>query len=281
MKLQHTMRGAFVVFILVFSALIPSTVVSEEVLFKKSFFDQNSDGIDDRMNHLLVNGDDVSVIVILEYKPNEQHISQIKDIGLKIDHIYKYINAIRIDNVPYDKIDDLTKVSDLKLIEWQAPVYPMLDTAVKAIKVRNSEEYSPVVWDKGLYGEGINVAVLDTGVDNEHETFGIYEDQGVRRFIAGMNCDGGCPTDDQGNYEFTTEEDSNEDPDDFDGHGTHVASTVLGTGGDDDESEGKDGGTGGGASSAGANGGSAGSSGRNVDGSNGTGGPAGNAIIFF
>ena len=69
MKLQHTMRGAFVAFILVFSALIPSTVVSEEALFKKSFFDQNSDGIDDRMDHLLENGDDVSVIVILEYKP--------------------------------------------------------------------------------------------------------------------------------------------------------------------------------------------------------------------
>ena len=89
--------------------------------------------------------------------------------------------------------------------------------------------------DKGLYGEGINVAVLDTGVDNEHETFGAYADQGVRRFIAGMNCDGGCPTDENGNYQFTTDENSNEDPDDFDGHGTHVASTVLGMGGDDDE----------------------------------------------
>ena len=229
------MRGAFVAFILILSALLPSAVISEEALFEKSFFDQNADGIDDRMNHLLENGDDVSVIVILEYEPNQEHITQIQNIGLEINHIYKYINAIRIDNVAYEKINDLTKISDLKLIEWQAPVYPMLDTAVKAIKVRDSDEYSPVVWDKGLYGEGINVAVLDTGVDNEHETFGVYDDQGVRRFIAGMNCDGGCPTDDQGNYEFTTEEDSNEDPDDFDGHGTHVASTVLGTGGDDDE----------------------------------------------
>ena len=48
---------------------------------------------------------------------------------------------------------------------------PMLDTAVKAVKVRDSDEYSPVVWDKGLYGEGINVAVLDTGVDNERKNF--------------------------------------------------------------------------------------------------------------
>ena len=91
------MRGPLVAFILVFSALMPSTIASEEALFEKSFFDQNADGIDDRMNHLLEHRDDVSVIVMLENKPNKQHITQIKDMGLKINHIYKYINAIRID----------------------------------------------------------------------------------------------------------------------------------------------------------------------------------------
>ena len=203
--------------------------------FDITFFDRNADGIDDRMNHLLQDGEDVAVILMLNSKPNEEHVKEIENLGLEVTHIYKYIDAIRIDYVPASKIGELTFVSNLKLIEWQAPVYPMLDTAVKAVKVRNSDEYSPVVWDKGLYGEGINVAVLDTGVDNEHETFGVYGDQNVRRFIAGMNCDGGCPTDENGNYQFTTDEDSNEDPDDFDGHGTHVASTVLGMGGDDDE----------------------------------------------
>ena len=187
------------------------------------------------MNHLLQDGEDVAVILMLNSKPSEEHVKEIENLGLEVTHIYKYIDAIRIDYVPASKVDELTLVPNLKLIEWQAPVYPMLDTAVKAVKVRNSDEYSPVVWDKGLYGEGINVAVLDTGVDNEHETFGVYGDQNVRRFIAGMNCDGGCPTDENGNYQFTTDEDSNEDPDDFDGHGTHVASTVLGMGGDDDE----------------------------------------------
>ena len=203
--------------------------------FDITFFDRNADGIDDRMNHLLQDGEDVAVILMLNSKPSEEHVKEIENLGLEVTHIYKYIDAIRIDYVPASKIGELTFVSNLKLIEWQAPVYPMLDTAVKAVKVRNSDEYSPVVWDKGLYGEGINVAVLDTGVDNEHETFGVYGDQNVRRFIAGMNCDGGCPTDENGNYQFTTDEDSNEDPDDFDGHGTHVASTVLGMGGDDDE----------------------------------------------
>ena len=35
----------------------------------------------------------------------------------------------------YSKIDDLTKINDLKIVEWQAPVYKFLDTAVRAIKV--------------------------------------------------------------------------------------------------------------------------------------------------
>ena len=230
------MRAKGIVLLLILNLFIPMGSVAESKLdFDITFFDRNADGIDDRMNHLLQDGEDVAVILMLNSKPSELHINEIDNLGLEVTHIYKYINAIRIDYVPANKIGDLTSISNLKLIEWQAPVYPMLDTAVKAVKVRNSDEYSPVVWDKGLYGEGINVAVLDTGVDNEHETFGVYGDQNVRRFIAGMDCEGGCPTDSEGNYVFTTEEDSNEDPDDFDGHGTHVASTVLGTGGDDDD----------------------------------------------
>ena len=230
------MRAKGIVLLLILNLFMPlGSVAEDKPNFDITFFDRNADGIDDRMNHLLQDGEDVAVILMLNSKPSEEHVKEIENLGLEVTHIYKYIDAIRIDYVPASKIGELTFVSNLKLIEWQAPVYPMLDTAVKAVKVRNSDEYSPVVWDKGLYGEGINVAVLDTGVDNEHETFGVYGDQNVRRFIAGMNCDGGCPTDENGNYQFTTDEDSNEDPDDFDGHGTHVASTVLGMGGDDDE----------------------------------------------
>ena len=230
------MRAKGIVLLLILNLVLPmSSAVEDNRTYQVTFFDQNADGIDDRMDHLIINGENVAVILMFSAKTTDKHVKEIEELGLEVTHIYKYIDAIRIDYVPSEIIQDLTLVSDLKLVEWQVPVYPMLDTAVKAVKVRDSDEYSPVVWDKGLYGEGINVAVLDTGVDNEHETFGVYGDQGVRRFIAGMNCDGGCPTDENGNYQFTTVEDSSEDPDDFDGHGTHVASTVLGMGGDDDE----------------------------------------------
>ena len=227
------MRAKGIVLLLILNLVLPMGSIAEEKPdFGITFFDRNADGIDDRMDHLILNRKDVAVILMLSTKPSDEHINEISNLDLEVTHIYKYIDAIRIDHVPASKVSELTLISDLKLVEWQAPVYTFLDTAVKASKVRESSEYNQVAWDKGLYGEGINVAVLDTGVDNEHETFGEYKDSGVRKFIAGMNCDGGCPTDDDGNYLFTTEEDSTEDPDDFDGHGTHVASTVLGTGGD-------------------------------------------------
>ena len=230
------MRAKGIVLLLILNLVLPmSSIAEERPNFEVTFFDKNADGIDDRMDHLILNGEDVAVILMFTTTTTSKHIDEITDLGIEVTHVYKYIDAIRIDSVPAKNVDELTLITDLKLVEWQAPVYPMLDTAVKAVKVRESSEYNPVVWDKGLYGEGINVAVLDTGVDNEHETFDVFEGQNVRRFIAGMNCDGGCPTDGDGNYQFTTEENSNEDPDDFDGHGTHVASTVLGMGGDDDE----------------------------------------------
>ena len=231
-----TMKGVLIAILIASSAFAPLSLAYETSNdFDVTYFDRNANGLDDRMEPILRNGETVGIILMLDKRPTEEHFSAIKKLDLDINHVYKYIDAIRINHVSPEKIMKLTEMPNLKLIEWQAPVYPSLNKSVSAIKARDSSEYSPVAWDKGFYGEGINIAILDTGVDNEHETFGIYGEQGVRRFIAGIDCDGGCPRDSNQKYLFTTEEDSNGDPNDVNGHGTHTASTALGMGGDDDE----------------------------------------------
>jgi hypothetical protein len=75
---------------------------------------------------------------------------------------------------------------------------PSLDTSVEQI-------HAPSAWDAGYTGKGVPVAVLDTGIDATHPDL-------RRQILASKN--------------FTTDKDVR----DLDGHGTHVASTIAGTG---------------------------------------------------
>jgi subtilisin family serine protease len=68
-------------------------------------------------------------------------------------------------------------------------------------------------WEQGYTGEGVKVAVLDTGIDSEHPDIEGQIDEAVS-FVPG------------------------EEVKDVNGHGTHVASTVLGTGAGDGKHKG-------------------------------------------
>ncbi|MEH7401844.1 S8 family serine peptidase [Gottfriedia acidiceleris] len=64
---------------------------------------------------------------------------------------------------------------------------------------------APTAWESGFTGKGVKVAVLDSGIDPNHPDLVNQIDE-AKSFVPG------------------------ETVDDFHGHGTHVASTVLGTG---------------------------------------------------
>ncbi|MDW4572979.1 S8 family serine peptidase [Microbacterium sp. M3] len=94
---------------------------------------------------------------------------------------------------------------------------PALAGGIEAIhldgKVRASLDSSvpyidaPEAWDRGLTGEGVTVAVLDTGYDDTHPDLQGHVAEGSKSFVPG--------------------EEVAADPN---GHGTHVASTIAGTG---------------------------------------------------
>lgn len=68
---------------------------------------------------------------------------------------------------------------------------------------------APLFWEKGQYGRGVTIAVLDTGCDSAHMDL-------KDRIVGGRN--------------FT--DDDNGDPEqfhDYNGHGTHVAGTIAAT----------------------------------------------------
>ncbi|MEB3214910.1 MAG: S8 family peptidase [Nostocales cyanobacterium 94392] len=86
---------------------------------------------------------------------------------------------------------------------------------------------APEVWEQGYTGEGVVVAVLDTGVDYNHDDLknNIWTNKGE---IAnnGKDDDGNGYIDDVYGWNF---DGNNNNTMDVDGHGTHVSGTIAGT----------------------------------------------------
>ncbi len=70
------------------------------------------------------------------------------------------------------------------------------------------------VWELGFTGQGVLIAIIDTGVEMSHAD------------LQGRLWDGGTAYPHHG-YDFYSQDD---DPSDTQGHGTHVAGTLVGTG---------------------------------------------------
>ena len=98
------MRAKGIVLLLIINFILPmSSMADDKPHFEATFFDNNADGIDDRMNFLIEEKKDLAVIVMLSTPPSELHINYIENMDLEVTHIYKYINAIRIDYIPSSK----------------------------------------------------------------------------------------------------------------------------------------------------------------------------------
>jgi len=127
---------------------------------------------------------------------------------------FQYVDAVSIRGVRPSIVENLSKLGGVVMVELQQRVRAALDVSARAVKARSSTEYSDVWEDFGVNGAGINIAILDTGVDDEHESLN-------GKYVAGVDTTG--PTD----LEFNPDDAS--DHDIF--HGTHVAGIAMGDGG--------------------------------------------------
>jgi subtilisin family serine protease len=135
-----------------------------------------------------------------------------------------------VDKVPVSALMDIYFLEGVVVVEMQNVMAPSNNVSAKATKARVSDQYPYSVWAQGYTGEGVVIAVLDTGVDNEHRSLNDFDDS---------NDD---PNEDANSYDdqkwfggfdatsFNPVQDGSEDPNDGNGHGTHVAGSALGTG---------------------------------------------------
>ena len=117
--------------------------------------------------------------------------------GLAAAHrTYQLIAASAHSALP-NAINALSDRDEVEMIWYDEPVHTMLDVSVPLIG-------APQVWQAGITGKDIKVAIVDTGIDPNHPDFA--------NRIAQMK-------------DFT-----GQGPADNHGHGTHVAGIIGGTG---------------------------------------------------
>ena len=140
------------------------------------------------------------------------------------------IDSVAVDKVPISALMDLYASYGVVVIEMQNVMIPFNDVAAKAARSMPSEVYSQTAYERDYIGEAVVVAVLDTGVDNEHEALNDFDDMDDEPDADATSYD------DQkwvAGYDATSSAgatDGTQDPDDGNGHGTHVAGSVVGTG---------------------------------------------------
>ena len=144
--------------------------------------------------------------------------------------VIESIDAIAVDKVPVSSLMDIYHLEGVVVIEMQNVMVPFNDIASRAALARSSADYTNTGHDRGYTGSGVIIAVLYTGVDNEHRSLNDFDDQNDepdldptsysdQKWFAGYDATSTTP-----------DESGATDPDDNNGHGTHVAGSALGTG---------------------------------------------------
>ena len=216
--------------------------------------DLDWNGMDDRLQRVLDGMDSASptailgpdgrktVAIVVDYAwhPTEAEITALSEtlaehgwIGPESGawfQVLRSIDSIVVDKVPVSALMDIYHLEGVVVIEMQNVMAPLNNVASKAALARPSAEYGNTANELGYYGTGVVIAVMDTGVDNEHRSLNDFDDvddapdedsssYNDQKWVAGFDATSPNP-----NSDGTT------DPDDGNGHGTHVAGSALGTG---------------------------------------------------
>ena len=148
------------------------------------------------------------------------------DIHLEIPSV----DAVLIGDVDASEVYSLSQLDGVVMVERYGSLVFYGDVQTPAVKARNSTEYPVGAWDLGVSGHGVNIALTDTGVDNEHPGLS-------SKFVAGYDAVCFVHSDPQCILSGGREDDGSFDPDDGNQHGTACMGMASATGMEADGSQ--------------------------------------------
>ncbi len=157
---------------------------------------------------------------------------------LEFKHEFENIfKGFSIDNIKYEDIDYIKSLSDVKAVTLQQTFMPAVNQQHDLTGIKNLWNGSSLGKPIGYKGEGMVIAVVDTGVDYTHEAFPDPKDMNKARIKKGKfkRTDGSTSLKVVDGYNWADQNDDIiprvEDPNNAtSSHGVHVAGIAAGSG---------------------------------------------------
>ncbi|MEC8869169.1 MAG: S8 family serine peptidase, partial [Candidatus Thermoplasmatota archaeon] len=162
-----------------------------------------------------------TVGVSYSYQPGQRALESLLLAGFEPRLLLS--DAVLLGSVTPERFALAASLPGVVMVEPYGKVEFYGDVQTPAIRAKNSSVYSTGAWDLGYTGNGVNIAIVDTGIDNEHP--GI-----AGKFIAGYDAVCFMHSDIQCVLAGGREEDGSFDPDDGNQHGTACSGMATATG---------------------------------------------------
>ncbi|MFZ8906629.1 MAG: S8 family serine peptidase [Poseidonia sp.] len=188
--------------------------------WERTALDQNRNAIHDSLeSYVGTTGLGLSYSVPVQ----EGHLADLAAMNLSVVDVIESVDAVLLGQVDASLAFQLAALDDVVMVERYGNIVLYGDIQTPAVKARNSTFYPMGAWDLGFTGKDVNIAMVDTGVDNEHP--GLNE-----KFIAGYDAVCYLHSDPTCTAGGVRETDGTYDPDDGHQHGTACMGMAAATG---------------------------------------------------
>ena len=198
----------------------PPETVNNSPWWNNSGLDQDRNKIHDSLQNL---SGFTGIGLSYDHTPNQDDIQNLLALGIVSKDVIESVDVILLGQINVSMVPTLAELEGVVMVERYGSVVFYGDIQTMAVKARNSSTYNESAWQLGVSGQGVNIAMVDTGVDNEHPGLS-------SKFVAGYDavcyvhsdptCWGDITRDDSGEY----------DPDDGNQHGTACMGMASATG---------------------------------------------------
>ena len=197
-------------------------VIHEELdWWERTTLDSNRNGIHDSLETL-----DGPVGIGLSYgrEVTDSDVAYLESLGYQITDVIEAVDAVLLGVINSTDVWELSQIEGVVMVERYGQVILWGDVQTPNILAEQSEEYPHTAWNHSpMKGAGINIAMVDTGTDNEHP--GLKD-----KFVAGYDAVCFVHTDPECILAGGRETDGSFDPDDGNQHGTACMGMAAATG---------------------------------------------------